>query len=87
MSDRGIDRARAVFQFAGEAVVQAAELRLLGLAQIEVGEQPPQRDREVAHQRLLDLAEPADEAGRASRRGMRLVRRKLMSSCSIRRRI
>ena len=36
-------------------------LRLLGLAEVEVREQPPQPDRRVADQRLLDLAEPAHE--------------------------
>ena len=61
---RAVDRARAVLELADEAVVQAAELGLFGFAQIEVGEQPPERDREVADERLLDLAEPADELGR-----------------------
>src|SRR5579864_234534 len=39
-------------------------MRLFGFAEIEIAEQPPQADREVAHQGLLDLAEPADELGR-----------------------
>ena len=60
----GIDRPGAVLQLAGEAVVQARELGLLRLAQVEVGEQPPEPDRQVAHERLLDLAEPAHEPGR-----------------------
>ena len=34
----------------------------LRLAQVEIGEQPPHADRQVAHQRLLDLAEPAHES-------------------------
>ena len=39
------------------------KLRLLRLAQVEIGEQAPDADRQVAHQRLLDLAEPAHEPG------------------------
>ena len=61
MAGSRIDRPGAVLELAGEAVVHAAELGLLRLAQVEVGEHPPEADREVAHQRLLDLAEPADE--------------------------
>ena len=48
---------------ADEAVAQALEVRLLGLAQIEIAEQAPDPDREVAHERLLDPAEPPHEAG------------------------
>ncbi len=59
----GIDRPRAGLQLADEAVVQAGEVRFLRLVQAQVGEQPPDRDRKVAHQRLLDPAEPAHEAG------------------------
>ena len=56
-----IDRARTLLEFAGEAIVHAAEMGLFRLPQIEVGKQPPHPDREVAHQRLFDAAEPADE--------------------------
>ena len=56
-----IDRARAILQLAGEAFVHAAEMRLFRLAQIEIGKQPPQPDGQIAHQRLFDPAEPADE--------------------------
>ena len=52
-----------------------------GLAQIQVGKQPPQGDAGRADPGLLDAAQPAHEPRRASRRGMRLVSRKLMSSC------
>jgi hypothetical protein len=56
--------ASALLQFADEALVHAAEARGLGLAEIEPGEQPPQPDGRVADERLLDLAEPADEQRR-----------------------
>jgi hypothetical protein len=39
-------------------------MRLLRLAEIEIGEEAPDRYGEVAHQRLLDAAEPAHEPGR-----------------------
>ncbi|MEY9359066.1 hypothetical protein ABH994_001787 [Bradyrhizobium yuanmingense] len=58
-----IERPQARLQLPGEAVVQTPELRLARLRQIEVGEQLPQRDREVPHQGILDLGEPAHEAG------------------------
>jgi hypothetical protein len=58
-----IDRARARLEFADEAVMQAGELRFLCLLQAQVGEAAPDPDRQRAHQRLLDLAEPAHEAG------------------------
>ena len=41
----GVDWTRAILQFTGEAVMHAAELRLLRLPQVEVGEQPPNPDR------------------------------------------
>jgi hypothetical protein len=43
--------------------VQARELGLFRLGQIEVREQPPAGDGKIPHQRVLDLAEPAHEAG------------------------
>ena len=59
-----IERPRAVAQLANEAIVQAAEFRLASVGQVDVAEQPPDDDREVAHQRLLDAAEPAHEPRR-----------------------
>src|SRR5208282_2223032 len=56
-----VDRARAVLELADEAIVHAAELRLLRLPQVEVGKQPPETDRNIANDRLFDAAEPADE--------------------------
>jgi hypothetical protein len=56
-----IDRARTVLELADEAIVQAAKVRFFRFAQIEIGKETPQGNREVAHQRLLDLAEPAHE--------------------------
>ena len=44
--------------------METAKFGVLGLAEIEIGEQPPSRDRKVANERLLDLAEPADELRR-----------------------
>src|SRR5262249_32005026 len=60
----GIDRSRAIFQFAREAVVEALEVVVACLAEIEIGKQSPQRDRGAANNRVLDLAEPPHEAGR-----------------------
>ncbi len=54
---------KPVSKFARKAVVQALELGLFGFRQIEVGEQPPAGDRQVPDIRILDLAEPAHEAG------------------------
>ena len=59
-----VDRTRAVLELADEAIVQACEFGLFRLAEIEVREQPPDRDRDIADQRLLDAAEPADELSR-----------------------
>ena len=67
------DGAGARLQFAHEAVVQAVERRFLRLVQAQVvDEQLPRSDREAAHQRILDLAEPSHEAGcRLSRDSVR----------------
>ena len=65
---RPVDRTRAVLQFASEAIVHAAKMRLLRFAQVEVRENPPRADREIAHQRLLDLAEPSYELCRQTAR-------------------
>ena len=59
----GVDRPGAVLELPGEALVHAAEIGFLRLRQIQIGKEPPQPDREVAHQRLLDPAEPAHELG------------------------
>ena len=64
----GIERPQAWLQLAGEAGMQALELALLGLGEIEIGEQLPQRDGGVLHQRILDLGEPAHEAGQRGAR-------------------
>src|SRR5208283_1626484 len=58
-----VDRARAVLEFADEAIVHAAKLRRLRLPQVEVGKQPPDADRNIANKRLFDATEPADELG------------------------
>jgi len=44
--------------------VEAIELLLLGLAEIEMGEQPPSGYRKIADKGLFDSAEPADELRR-----------------------
>ncbi|MCR5864456.1 hypothetical protein [Aquincola sp. J276] len=61
---RGIGghRAGTGAQLAGEAVVQAGKALLLGIAQVEVGEQPPHRDRQPRQQRAAQLAEAAHPA-------------------------
>ena len=41
--------------------MHAAEFRAPRLPQIEIGEEAPEADGDVPHQRLLDLAEPAHE--------------------------
>jgi hypothetical protein len=56
-----IDGAYAVLEFADEAIVQAFEVRLFCLAQIKIGEQPPQGDARAAHPGVLDPAQPAHE--------------------------
>ena len=56
-----VDRTRAGFQLSREAGVQAREALRLRFAQVEIGEQPPDRDRGSRQQRRLDLAEPAEK--------------------------
>src|SRR5262249_1412187 len=56
-----IDWARSVLELADEAIVHAAKVLFLGLAQIQVAEETPEPHRQVAQQRLLDPAEPAHE--------------------------
>jgi hypothetical protein len=58
----GIGRAQAGPQFARKTIVQAFEFGLFGFRQIEIGKQPPARDRGIADKGVLDLAEPAHEA-------------------------
>jgi hypothetical protein len=60
----GIDRPRAFLQLAREAVLHAAKCGLLRLAQVEVREEAPYGDGEIADERLFDPAEPADEPRR-----------------------
>ena len=59
-----VDRADAILEFADETIVQAIELLFLGLAEIEIGKQPPSGDRKIADKGLFDPAEPADELRR-----------------------
>ena len=61
-----VDRSGAVLQRAGEAIVQAAKAGLLRIAQVEIGEELPDEHRDIAHQRLLDPAEPAHESGQGA---------------------
>ena len=55
-------------QRASEAVVQAAKVGVAGVGQVQVGEELPDGDGEAAHERVLDLAEPAHEAGQGDAR-------------------
>jgi hypothetical protein len=57
----GIYAARTLLEFAREAFVQAVEALLLGIAQVQVREQTPQRDANPAEKPILDAAEPAHE--------------------------
>src|ERR1700757_2773030 len=56
-----VDWTRIGFQLSCEACVQAREALRLRFAQVEIGEQPPDRDRGSRQQRRLDLAEPAEK--------------------------
>jgi hypothetical protein len=58
-----IHRAGPVLQLAHKAVVQALEALLPGLAQVQLGEQPPHADGQARQQRAADLAEPAHRMG------------------------
>ena len=60
------DRPRPVFQLPGEAVMHAAKRGLLRIAEVEIGEEAPDTEREAANQRMLDPAEPTHEPGRHS---------------------
>ena len=64
----GINGPETRSKLARKAIVQALEFGLFRLRQIEVGKQPPAGDREVPHQRVLDLAEPTHESGDGSAR-------------------
>jgi hypothetical protein len=55
-------RPRAGLQLPDEKIVQARPLGFPRLVKIELREAPPDGDREIAHPRLLDAAEPAHEA-------------------------
>src|SRR6516164_1136005 len=57
-----VDWTRIGFQLSREACVQAREALRLRFAQVEIGEQPPDRDRGSRQQRRLDLAEPAEKS-------------------------
>ena len=57
----GVDAARTVLELAREAFMQAPEAGAARFAQVELAEQPPQRQAQLAHQRLLDAAQPAGE--------------------------
>ena len=59
----GVNRAGTGLELANEAVVQAVELLLFRLGQIQVSKRLPGGDGQVAHQRVGALAEPAHKAG------------------------
>jgi hypothetical protein len=63
-----LDRAGAVPEFANEAIAKAFEPRLLGFAEIEVREYPPDGNGKIANQRLFDPTEPAHELRRQAAR-------------------
>src|SRR5690348_10990763 len=77
-----VDRPRAVFQLAREAVVHALELALLRLAQVEVAEDSPEREQDRANDHVLALAQPADEdRGVATRDAIRQQEVELLLLC------
>jgi hypothetical protein len=43
--------------------VHVSEPRLLGFLQVQIGEKSPKTNRQITHEWLLDLTEPADELG------------------------
>ncbi len=49
-------------EFPREAIMHTREAGLAGLAEVEIGEQPPAGDRQIPYQRVFDSAEPAHEA-------------------------
>ena len=58
----GVHRPRAGHERTREAVVQAREALLLRVAEVEVGEQPPDGNRQPRQQRAADLAEAPHRA-------------------------
>src|SRR5262249_20495119 len=60
----GIDGAGTVLQVPDEAVVQATEPLLACVGEVQISEQAPNTDRQVADQRVLQLAGPAEESRR-----------------------
>ena len=57
-----VDRPGARLELAREAIVQTREALFLGLVQLEIRKRAPNAYREIPHERLLDLAEPAHES-------------------------
>src|SRR5262249_21411404 len=57
----GVDRPPAILELADEAIMHAPELRFFRLAEVQIGKEAPQSNREVANERLLGLADPAYE--------------------------
>jgi len=63
-----LDVTCVVFEASDEAVVQTPKVFLARLVPVQIGKQPPDADRQIAYQRLLELAEPTEAAcGQASR--------------------
>ena len=77
----GVDHARAGHELARETGVQAVEVLQLGVAQVQVGEQPPDGDADsrASHGLRIWLNQPMKRV--SVMRGMRLVSRKFRSSC------
>jgi hypothetical protein len=57
-----VDGTRAGFQLSREARVQARKALRPSVAQVEIRESPPDRDRRSRQQRRLDLTEPLEKA-------------------------
>jgi len=56
-----IEHTRPRLEFPGEAVMQTIEPAFAGIAQIEVGEEPPHANHEPGKERTSDLAETSDQ--------------------------
>ena len=57
-------RAAPRSKLSNEAIVHARKFGLPGLVQSEIGEAVPQRERQIADDRLFECAEPAEETRR-----------------------
>ena len=72
-----------MLQLTREARVQAREALRSRFAQIEIGEQPPDRDRGTCRERRLDLAEPTKKSIRQLPRDVALQQKRMSSRSTV----